>query len=117
MTKHIPNFVTLLNLFCGSVAVLFAVNGNMLATAFFVFLGIFTVSSLNALRSIISQNAKNKSTVYGIFYSGTAIATALGALMVGYIWNSFGGNIAVQFSLFGNILIIFISLFLFNNNN
>ena len=41
MTKHIPNFVTLLNLFCGSIAVLFAVNGNMIATALFVFLGIF----------------------------------------------------------------------------
>ena len=41
MKKHIPNVVTLLNLFCGSVAVLFAVNGNMIATAFFVFLGIF----------------------------------------------------------------------------
>ena len=41
MIKHIPNFVTLLNLFCGSVAVLFAVNGNMIATVFFVFLGIF----------------------------------------------------------------------------
>lgn len=41
MKKHIPNFITLLNLFCGSVAVIFAVNGNMLATALFVFLGIF----------------------------------------------------------------------------
>ena len=41
LIKHIPNFVTLLNLFCGSVAVLFAVNGNMIATALFVFLGIF----------------------------------------------------------------------------
>jgi len=41
LKKHIPNFVTLLNLFCGSVAVLFAVNGNMPATALFVFLGIF----------------------------------------------------------------------------
>lgn len=41
MKKHIPNFVTLLNLFCGSVAVLFAVNGNMIATSFFVFLGVF----------------------------------------------------------------------------
>ncbi len=39
--KHIPNVVTLLNLFCGSVAVLFAVNGNMKMTALFVFLGIF----------------------------------------------------------------------------
>ncbi len=41
MKKHIPNFITLLNLFCGSIAVLFAVNGNMIATAIFVFLGIF----------------------------------------------------------------------------
>lgn len=41
MIKHIPNFVTLLNLFCGSVAVLFAVNGNMKLTVVFVFLGIF----------------------------------------------------------------------------
>lgn len=41
MKKHIPNFVTFLNLFCGSIAVLFAVNGNMKLTALFVFLGIF----------------------------------------------------------------------------
>lgn len=41
MTKHIPNLVTLLNLFCGSIAVLFAVNGNLLAAAVFTFLGIF----------------------------------------------------------------------------
>ena len=41
MKKHIPNFVTLLNLFCGSIAVIFAVHNNFVATAFFVFLGIF----------------------------------------------------------------------------
>ena len=41
MKRHIPNFVTFLNLFCGCVAVLFAVNGNMPLTALFVFLGIF----------------------------------------------------------------------------
>lgn len=41
MKKHIPNFITLLNLFCGSIAIIFAVNGNMLATALFVFIGIF----------------------------------------------------------------------------
>jgi CDP-diacylglycerol---serine O-phosphatidyltransferase len=41
MKRHIPNFVTLLNVFCGSVAVIFAVNGNMKLTAFFVFLGVF----------------------------------------------------------------------------
>lgn len=41
MKRHIPNFVTLLNVFCGSVAVIFAVNGNMKLTALFVFLGVF----------------------------------------------------------------------------
>ncbi len=39
--RHIPNIVTLLNLFSGSIAVLFAVNGNFIAAAIFVFLGIF----------------------------------------------------------------------------
>lgn len=41
MIKQIPNFVTLLNLFCGSIAVIFAVNGNLVTACFFAFLGIF----------------------------------------------------------------------------
>ncbi|MFD2916244.1 CDP-alcohol phosphatidyltransferase family protein [Psychroserpens luteus] len=39
--KYIPNFVTLLNLFCGSIAAIFAVHNNFVAAAVFVFLGIF----------------------------------------------------------------------------
>lgn len=39
--KYIPNFVTLLNLFCGSLAVVFAVHNNFVVSALFVFLGIF----------------------------------------------------------------------------
>ncbi|WP_040251172.1 CDP-alcohol phosphatidyltransferase family protein [Psychroserpens mesophilus] len=39
--KFIPNFVTLLNLFCGSIAVIFAVHNNFVVAALFVFLGIF----------------------------------------------------------------------------
>ena len=39
--KYIPNLVTLLNLFCGSIAVIFAVHNNFVAAAVFVFLGIF----------------------------------------------------------------------------
>ncbi|TXE17091.1 phosphatidylserine synthase [Psychroserpens burtonensis] len=39
--NYIPNFITLLNLFCGSIAVIFAVHNNFIATAIFVFLGIF----------------------------------------------------------------------------
>jgi CDP-diacylglycerol--serine O-phosphatidyltransferase len=41
LKRHVPNAVTLLNLFSGCIAVIFAVNGNFIAAAFFVFLGIF----------------------------------------------------------------------------
>jgi CDP-diacylglycerol--serine O-phosphatidyltransferase len=41
LKRHIPNIVTLLNLFCGSIAVIFAVYNNFVAAAIFVFLGIF----------------------------------------------------------------------------
>lgn len=41
MKRHIPNLITLLNLFCGCVAVVFAARNQMEFTALFVFLGIF----------------------------------------------------------------------------
>lgn len=40
MKKHIPNIITLFNLFCGSLAVIFAVHDNLYAAAVFVVLGI-----------------------------------------------------------------------------
>ncbi|ALJ04572.1 phosphatidylserine synthase [Pseudalgibacter alginicilyticus] len=41
MKQHIPNAITLLNLLCGSIAAIFAVEGFFVYAAFFVFLGIF----------------------------------------------------------------------------
>ena len=41
LKRHIPNIVTLLNLFCGCIAVIFAVNSMFIAAALCVFLGIF----------------------------------------------------------------------------
>lgn len=41
MKKHIPNFITLLNLFCGCVAAVFAVWNQLEIAAVFVTLGIF----------------------------------------------------------------------------
>ncbi|GAA4235954.1 CDP-alcohol phosphatidyltransferase family protein [Postechiella marina] len=41
MKKYIPNALTLTNLFCGCVAVVFAVHTNFVFAAIFVFLGIF----------------------------------------------------------------------------
>ncbi|MGB3605720.1 MAG: CDP-alcohol phosphatidyltransferase family protein [Psychroserpens sp.] len=39
--NYIPNLITLLNLFCGCIAAIFAVHSNFVAAAAFVFLGIF----------------------------------------------------------------------------
>jgi CDP-diacylglycerol--serine O-phosphatidyltransferase len=41
LKRHIPNIVTLLNLFSGCIALIFAVYGNFIAASIFVFLGIF----------------------------------------------------------------------------
>ncbi len=41
MKKHIPNFITLLNVFCGCVATVFAVLNRLELAALFVALGIF----------------------------------------------------------------------------
>ena len=40
MKQHLPNVLTLLNLFCGSIAVLFAVQNHFVTAALFVFLGV-----------------------------------------------------------------------------
>jgi CDP-diacylglycerol--serine O-phosphatidyltransferase len=39
--KHIPNLITLANLFCGLVAIVFALKGDLVLASFFILLGIF----------------------------------------------------------------------------
>jgi len=41
MVKQIPNIITSLNLLCGTIAIMLAVSGNLVAAAIFTFLGIF----------------------------------------------------------------------------
>ncbi len=41
MKKHIPNLLTLGNLFCGTIATIFAVQGDFKGAAIFVVIGIF----------------------------------------------------------------------------
>ncbi len=41
MKKHIPNIITSLNLICGCIAILFAVNGDLVAASYFVLTGLF----------------------------------------------------------------------------
>jgi len=75
----------------------------------FIFLGLFLVASLNGIRSYISDNAINKGSVYGILYGGVAVFSSLGAIVIGQIWEKFGDNYAIVFSLVG---VSFMSLIL-----
>lgn len=76
----------------------------------FVFLALFTIMSLNAIRSYISLNAISKGFVYGVFYGGVAIFSSIGALVIGYIWHYFGVNTALIFSFTGMLILMLIFL-------
>ena len=67
----------------------------------FIFLGLFTVVSLNALRSYIAKQAKSKAFLYGILYGGIAIFGASGAYIIGFLWENFGFGVATSYSLTG----------------
>ncbi|MFK5881174.1 MAG: MFS transporter [Sulfurospirillum sp.] len=121
--KHIPLLVIVLNLTQTLVSYFFGLKVdrfgaiNVLCISFifgiismaslyfnliifsFIFLGLFMVSSVNALRAYISTYAKNKGSVYGLFYGGVAISGALGAIFTGLIWKHFGENGAISISL------------------
>lgn len=78
----------------------------------FIFLGLFTVVSLNTMRAYISARASSKSFVYGIFYGGVAICSALGALVVGYLWKIEGFEGVFYFSELGMAMVLLLSLLL-----
>lgn len=50
LQRHIPNLITILNLLCGAIATIFAVQGNLIMAALFVALGIFFDFSMGWLQ-------------------------------------------------------------------
>lgn len=80
---------------------------NPLSTWFaFAFLGLFTVASLNANRAYIANKAQNKGSVYGIFYAGVALFGAVGVYVGGVIWEHFGMQTALGYSLAGTLVML-----------
>ncbi len=71
----------------------------------YAFLGLFTVATLNAARAYIAAHADNRGSVYGVFYAGVALSGALGALVVGQLWQHFGMEAALGFSVIGAVLL------------
>jgi MFS family permease len=78
----------------------------------FVFLGLFTILSLNSIRTIISSHAVSKGFIFGVFYGGIAIFSSLGAVVIGFIWEIYGVNSVILFSETEMIGIFIISIFL-----
>ncbi|MEM9305160.1 MAG: hypothetical protein AAGE01_23825, partial [Pseudomonadota bacterium] len=74
-----------------------------LAAAF----GLFAVSELvmlTSIRSDISKRAADKGTAFGVFYLFYAISSALGALLIGFLWSAFGSATAVLASCAGLVI-------------
>lgn len=104
--------ITLLNLFCGSIAVLFAVQNNFLAAALFMFLGIFfdffdglvarklNVQSPLGLQLDSLADMVTSGLVPGIimFKLLTLATNATTNLMIGDEWSSSMHWIAIRFS-------------------
>lgn len=84
---------------------------NLNLWAAFAFLGLFTILSINAVRSYISEYAESKGFIFGVFYGGVAVFSALGALSIGYIWKNFGFENALLFSEIG-MGVMFVALLL-----
>ena len=82
----------------------------------FIFLGLFLVSSINSLRSYISNEAINKASIYGILYTGVTFFNSIGVIIISLIWKNYNDNFAIIFSLIG-IITIFIINILFNLYN
>lgn len=76
----------------------------------FALLGVFTVVSLNSMRSFISSNASSKAFLYGVFYMGVAFFSSGGALFIGKVWHYYGFEKSVLLSLGGMGLVSFILL-------
>ena len=77
----------------------------------FIFLGFFAVMSINTIRSYISQNAISKSFIFGVLYGGVAVFSAVGAIVVGYVWKIYGFDSVVIFSEVGMLITLLLLLY------
>jgi MFS family permease len=105
------NIMLFISYLFGTVS-LFFLSQHYLWLAF-IFLGLFTVTSLNTIRTYISDNAKSIGFIYGIFYAGIAVFSAIGAIAIGQIWKYYGFESTIIFSMTG---CIFVTILIFLNS-
>ncbi len=115
LVDKIGSFKIIFVSFIFGILSIISVNFNLWLS--FAFLGLFTVLSLNAIRIYISLNAKSKAFVYGVLYGGVAIFSALGALVIGYIWQHYGMENVLVFSTTGMIFVTILLIIVSSNKN
>ena len=116
LTDKIGNFKILLVSFIFGILSMLTIEFNLWLS--FGFLGLFTILSINAIRIYISINANSKGFVFGVFYGSVAIFSSIGALIVGYLWEKYGFDVVLKFSIIGMIsvlLILIVNLYLNKN--
>ena len=117
--RHIPNLITLLNLFSGSLAVIFAVKGNLVLAAIFVAAGIFfdffdglaarllDVKSevglqLDSLADVVTSGVVPGIVIYQLLTKALPASGGLGS-----DWNSSVFDIQIKpFALIGLLIIL-----------
>lgn len=100
MKKHIPNIITLLNLFCGCIAVLLAVEDNLFMAAVFVIIGIifdFFDGFAARLLNVKSELGLQLDSLADMVTSGVVPGIVLFKLM-----ERAGGSFPVDFSFTSN---------------
>ena len=93
----------------GFISLVFLALGQDLMVAIgFVFQGIFMVATLNALRMRLGKFKQSKGSKYGWFYAINAIVTAIGALLIGWLWEHIGGTQTLTLLALGYLLLLIV---------
>lgn len=95
----------------GILSIVLFMEGSALAVwGGFATFGFYTVGSLNAVRSLISSQAVNKSVAFGVLYTLLAFALFVSSSIIGGVWEAYGSIAALWLSLGGSALFGFLQL-------
>lgn len=108
LIDRVGSYKMLMASFIFGILSILSINFNLWLS--FVFLGLFTVLSLNSIRSYISVNAKSKGFMFGILYGGVAIVSSISSLNIGYLWQYLGFETMLVFTLIGMITLFIFSI-------
>ena len=95
----------------GVMTTLLMLHGSTISIVLaYIGFGLYTTASLNAIRALISDIATNKALTYGFFYTVLALAIFVSSILIGLIWDRYGADNALLFSLAGTLLFFMLTI-------